>query len=181
MDIIGTWNLRRLNSPLKHIEVKNFLSQYNLGLLQTRVKSCNFNQVFPRVCGGYSICTNYQYHRSGRIWLIWLARLFVINICESSAQFTRCEVLYKATRKSFDVTVVYEFNGSKDRENVWRSLVTVSRRMQGRCVLIGNFNNVLNLEGRIGSPVTVEDVANFKQCVRDYNIFDMKASAPFFT
>lgn len=90
MDSIGIWNIR----GLKHIEVKNFLTKYNLGLfglLETRVKGCNFYKFFPRVSAGHSIVTNIQYHRGGRIWLIWLTSMFGINICESSTHFIHCE------------------------------------------------------------------------------------------
>ena len=59
--------------------------------------------------------------------------------------------------------------------------MNISRRIQGAWIVMGDFNNVLNLEGRIGSLVTLEEVANFKQCVRDCNIFDVGASVPFFT
>ena len=55
MDIVGSWNIRGLDSPKKHSDVKWILYHYNIGLfglLETRVRDVNFHKVFPNVCNG---------------------------------------------------------------------------------------------------------------------------------
>ncbi|XP_048494582.1 uncharacterized protein LOC125494804 [Beta vulgaris subsp. vulgaris] len=47
MDKVGFWNVRGLNSPKKHGDVRNLLHSHNYGLFglqETRVKSCNFHK-----------------------------------------------------------------------------------------------------------------------------------------
>ena len=54
MDNIGFWNVRGLNIPHKHGDVRWLLNQHSLGLvgvLETRVKAGNFNNVFPLIIG----------------------------------------------------------------------------------------------------------------------------------
>lgn len=46
---------------------------------------------------------------------------------------------------------------------------------------MSEFNNVLNLEDRIGFAVTLEEVANFRQCVRDSCLLEIGVRSPFFT
>lgn len=46
--------------------------------------------------------------------------------------------------------------------------------------MMGDFNDVLNLEDRLGSDVTLEEVANFRQCVRDSGLIEMGVHGPFF-
>lgn len=84
-----------------------------------------------------------------------------------------------AIGKCFDITVVYGFNGLQDKQSLWRSFVNISRRIQGAWIVMVYLNNVLNLKGRIGSLITIEEVTNFRQCVRDYNIFDVGGRLPF--
>lgn len=79
MDKVGFWNVRGLNSPQKHGDVRNLLNSHNcglFGLLESWVKSCNFYKVYPRVCANWSLVTNYNVHKGGRIWLIWIPNKF---------------------------------------------------------------------------------------------------------
>lgn len=125
MDSGGIWNVRGLNSPQKRGDNKRFLTHYNIGLLgflETRVKTRNFPKVFSKVCHGWSIVTNYQFHQGGRIWLVWLASIFVVNVCEYESQFIHCEVVHKASIKCFDFTMVYDANEALERETLWRGL-----------------------------------------------------------
>lgn len=46
-------------------------------------------------------------------------------------QFIHCEVIHKATRKQFEVTVVYGFNDAGDRGMSWDSLVHISNTIRG--------------------------------------------------
>lgn len=56
----------------------------------------------------------------------------------------------------------------------------ISRRLKGPWTVMGDFNNVLNLEDRIGSFVTLEEVASVRQCVRDICLLEMGVNGPFF-
>lgn len=53
--------------------------------------------------------------------------------------------------------------------------------MRGAWIVLGDFNNVLNLGERIGSPVALEEVVLFRQCVRNCLLQDHPATGLFFT
>lgn len=46
---------------------------------------------------------------------------------------------------------------------------------------LGDFNVVLNLEDIIGFVVTLDEVAKFKQCLRDCYLREMGTTGPYFT
>lgn len=61
MDNLGFWNVRGLNSPNKHGDVKWFLNHHGCGLfgfLETRVRPSNFAKVFPKLGSSWSVVTN---------------------------------------------------------------------------------------------------------------------------
>lgn len=128
------WNVRGLNSPMKHNEIRLFLYHYKIGLfrfLETRVKAVSFPKVFPKICSSFSVVTNYMKHRGGRIWLVWLASNFAVNIKDCSAQHIHCVVTHKATGRVFAVTMVYGFNDASERNVLWADLVNISKSITG--------------------------------------------------
>lgn len=61
MDKLGFWNVRGLNSPLKHGDIKWCFNHYNIALFrlpERRVKPLNFQKVFPKICNGWYVVTN---------------------------------------------------------------------------------------------------------------------------
>lgn len=45
----------------------------------------------------------------------------------------------------------------------------------------GDFNNVVNLNERLGSAVTLQEVEGFRSCLRECEIQEMEIVGPFFT
>ncbi|XP_048492374.1 uncharacterized protein LOC125493253 [Beta vulgaris subsp. vulgaris] len=151
------------------------------GLLETRVRSQNFAKVFARFGGMWSIATNYQCHKGGRIWLLWLPSKFVVNIIECTSQFIHCDVLQLNSGKKWFVTMVYGLNDSKDRKQLWEGLKKLSKNVNEAWVVGGDFNNVLHLNERIGSAITLEEVMEFQQCLRTCSLQEQTNTGPFYT
>ncbi|XP_057248240.1 uncharacterized protein LOC130590220 [Beta vulgaris subsp. vulgaris] len=151
------------------------------GFLETRVKAVNFDKVFPKICKDWSIVTNYSHHLGGRIWLAWIPSLFVVDIRCIGDQYVHCEVLHRASGSFFWLTIVYGLNDRAERKRLWSKLCQISSNLQGAWIVMGDYNNVLNLEDRIGSAVTLDEVGEFRQCVRDCKLMEMQMSGPFFT
>ncbi|XP_048496393.1 uncharacterized protein LOC125495655 [Beta vulgaris subsp. vulgaris] len=161
-----------------------FLNHNNVGLcglLETRVRKSNFVKVYGGVCASWSIVTNYQSHQGGRIWLIWCPSKFEVYILECNAQYIHGKILHKATGKKFSLTVIYSFNDAKERESLWNGLITIHKRMKGPWIIGGDFNNVLNLNERLGSAVMLEEVIKFRECMRECGLSDHCTTGPFFT
>ncbi|XP_021739502.1 uncharacterized protein LOC110705891 [Chenopodium quinoa] len=71
----------------------------------------------------------------------------------AETQLVHCTVVHKATSIGFEVP--------------W---------MVG-----GDFNNVLHLDDRVGSVVSIAEVEPFRQCLSDASLFDWKAGGMFYT
>ncbi|XP_060178196.1 uncharacterized protein LOC132608135 [Lycium barbarum] len=77
--------------------------------------------------------------------------------------------------------MVYAFNDGVLRRPLWQDL----RRIQGQVLspwaITGDFNCVLEREEILGSPVTISDIREFKQCVLDCDLNDLRSSGAFYT
>lgn len=101
MDSLGFWNVRGLNSQLKHGDVRWMLHQHSLGLfglLETCVKASNFHKVFLKVCDSWSVVTITNLIRVVEL-LVWLPNKFHVNIFEVGDQYIHTEVGHRATDK----------------------------------------------------------------------------------
>lgn len=58
---------------------------------------------------------------------------------------------------------MYGFNSPEERISLWEALITISKYSKGALLVYGDFNNVLNMNDRIGSSITLEEVRKFRQ------------------
>lgn len=56
--------------------------------------------------------------------------------------------------------MVYGFNEAGERNELWSTLVNIGKRVTTSWIVMGNFNNVSNLEDRLGSTVILQEVAS---------------------
>lgn len=56
--------------------------------------------------------------------------------------------------------MVYGFNEAGERNELWSALVNIGKRVTTTWIVMGNFNNVSNLEDRLGSTVILQEVAS---------------------
>ncbi|KAM3337939.1 hypothetical protein P3S68_032264 [Capsicum galapagoense] len=98
-----------------------------------------------------------------------------------SAQSIHCEVEHRGTRHKFYVTFVYGYNDHALRRELWQYLVQISGATTAAWAVIGDFNNVLSREERVGRPVTLAKTWEFKQCVGPCSLQDLKSIGPYFT
>lgn len=57
----------------------------------------------------------------------------------------------------------------------------IYNNIQGPWAVMGDFNNVLNVEERVGSKVTVAEIRDFKYCVEICQLQDLKSSGSYYT
>ncbi|XP_021738082.1 uncharacterized protein LOC110704583 [Chenopodium quinoa] len=156
-------------------------SVFLFGLLETKVKTVKFGSVFANFGGDWAVSANYSKHPNGRIWVIWKPDLFYVDIVEVDAQFIHLKALHKGTGILFWYTVVYGFNNPGLREHLWDRISHISSCVNGPWIVGGDFNNVLNIEDRVGSAVSLSEVENFRLCVRNSSLLELKSSGMFYT
>ncbi|XP_074288009.1 uncharacterized protein LOC141613166 [Silene latifolia] len=77
--------------------------------------------------------------------------------------------------------MVYAYNGTQERKELWDRLCVFKRSIQGAWVICGDFNTVLVPAERLGGNSSVEEMEDFKACVDECEVADSPASGSFFT
>ncbi|XP_021724874.1 uncharacterized protein LOC110692183 [Chenopodium quinoa] len=72
-------------------------------------------------------------------------------------------------------------NVAVGRESLWKQISEVSLSVTGAWVICGDFNNILNLEDRLGSPCCLNEVEKFRECLRQCDLMDFKTGGSVFT
>ncbi|KAH0695976.1 hypothetical protein KY289_013458 [Solanum tuberosum] len=180
-----SWNVRGLNGPNKHKEVKLLCSEEHVGLvglLETKIKSKKIDQVADKLFGGWSYTTNLVEHYNGRIWIIWRPDYHKVNTIDMTTQHITCEVFYIPLQLSFALTFVYAFNTREERRGLWSNLVTYHRGCQKAWIILGDFNLVLRVEDRIGgNPITWADVVDFHTCIEECELIEFPHAGSKYT
>lgn len=57
----------------------------------------------------------------------------------------------------------------------------IKRSINGPWALMGDFNCVLNKEDRIGRPVTMAEIREFRECIAECGLQELRSSRAFFT
>ncbi|XP_074315244.1 uncharacterized protein LOC141651429 [Silene latifolia] len=168
------------STELKHL--KWFLHQNDVelfGLLETRVKPSSLNNVASNVCYGWNYVTNTSEHPGGRIWVLWKGNSVVVDVLEMSEQYihTRVRMVHNGT--VFLATFIYAFNKIEHRVPLWTALDRLSGN--GPWIVLGDFNNVLYANERLGKAVSDEEMLPFQSIVASCDLHDMKTTGAFFT
>ncbi|XP_074315296.1 uncharacterized protein LOC141651483 [Silene latifolia] len=179
------WNIRGMNNPSKQKEIKRLLGQNNVGLcglLETKIKVNNGNNVRLNICDGWSVCTNSSLHKGGRIWLIWDPSSYDVTIFDIQIQSIHTKVVDKVRRKEFWFTMVYGMNKLADREPLWDSLRKYHSGLNGPWLVGGDFNAIMASNERIGgAPITNAEMRPLSQLAHDCQLTDLSAKDSFYT
>ncbi|XP_074305957.1 uncharacterized protein LOC141641186 [Silene latifolia] len=178
----GMWNIRGLNSDTKQRDVKWFLYQTEVvmfALIETRVKPGCLNNVVNNVCNGWLFTTNHSCHTGGRIWVLWKEQYVQVDIVEIDSQYIHLKVKDKIGDHIFYATFVYGFNNVGERVPLWNALK--SWTITEPWVVLGDFNNVLYSNEKIGKPVKDAEMIPFQDMLDICELQDMKTTGAFFT
>lgn len=146
------------------------------------MKPVNFQKAFPGIGAEWSIVANYRKHPGGRIWVIWLSEVFYVTPLVIGDQLIHVAVVHKATGVSFAYTIIYAHNDPALRVDLWDALKRISESIENNAWIVGgDFHNVLNLDDRIGSPVTLLEVEPFRLCLRQCGLVDLPYTGAFYT
>ncbi|XP_074302903.1 uncharacterized protein LOC141637237 [Silene latifolia] len=75
---------------------------------------------------GWSVTTNCQYHKGGRVWILWRPSLFDVQILQYDAQFIHTKVHSRVNQQDFYLTMIYAFNDVCDRLDLWHKLEVIN-------------------------------------------------------
>ncbi|XP_074278168.1 uncharacterized protein LOC141601764 [Silene latifolia] len=153
MDNIGCWNVRGMNKVAKQLEIKRFLYQNNVGLY-----GLVETKIKVQDCSG--VLATFGHPGKGHI----------------TATVTEI-----ASGTTFFFTTVYGSNDETEILSLWADLKRIKDVYSGPWAICGDFNNLLDVNERIGRPVLWSDIEDFRDCVSYCEVMDVKAQGSFFT
>ncbi|XP_010668194.1 uncharacterized protein LOC104885189 [Beta vulgaris subsp. vulgaris] len=91
-------------------------------------------------------------------------------------------VVHKSSGVRFCLSLVYGHNDKDKRSALWNDLSKCSSDVRDiPWVVMGDFNNVLNMNETIGQPILFNEIENFKKCVENCGLADAKMTGPLYT
>ncbi|XP_074277385.1 uncharacterized protein LOC141601023 [Silene latifolia] len=184
MGSIGFWNVRDMNSVHKQKDIRWFLHNNNTGifrLLETRVRNSSSNKVHHGLRLQWAMVNNITCHEGDCIWIVWDANNYNVEILSCEAQVINTKVTFYPTGVVWWMSVVYGFNRVAERIPLWLSFQQIHTVVNGPWVVMGDFNNVLAMNERIGYVVTNAEMSDFQACVDNCGLGDILAHGAFFT
>ncbi|XP_058775015.1 uncharacterized protein LOC131649265 [Vicia villosa] len=160
----GTWTevKRKKDDEKKHIggiagtrnrEISSRLSKLRPDiaiLVETRVKQDKAVHIRKMMGGSWNYLDNYKKHANGRVWIMWdKCKVDIKGICDSD-QMIHCGVFDITSNFQHWLTAIYADNKLERRRILWKDIEKIHSTQQGPWCLIGDYNNVLTTDDRIG-------------------------------
>uniref|UniRef100_A0A803QE60 Reverse transcriptase domain-containing protein n=1 Tax=Cannabis sativa TaxID=3483 RepID=A0A803QE60_CANSA len=170
-----------INDHGKQNQVKGMLHANKaglVGLLETRVKASKLGVLYLNIFKGWCFTSNNAWHDGGRIVVAWNPSSFSVNILKCTSQLIHLQVA-TLDGKSFFATFVYAFNDIEGRKLLWNdlcSLISLEPWM-----VMGDFNDILFKEERIGKRVKYLEETEFINCVGSCMLEDVKYGGCLYT
>lgn len=132
-----TWNVRGLNKSSKYSVISDWIrsQDFQFGyLLETRVKENKMKRIAQAILGDWSVVSNYEFNRLGRIWVVWGEKARLTPVFKSGQMIT-CSVLLKGQEEEFFCSFVYASNLAEERKNYGKPLISHSNQVVSQIML----------------------------------------------
>ncbi|KAF5194778.1 hypothetical protein FRX31_015633 [Thalictrum thalictroides] len=169
-------------SPVATKAMKNKKAVVNDPHEETKVRQNNATRIMKNCSPNWFTMDNYNEDPSGRIWILWDHNFFQITKVNSSKQFIHCQVRHLPTNFVFYSTFVYASNNRTERGLLWDNLVHLSSSITTPWCVMGDFNNVMFSNERIGGqPVHPRETRDFVETMHAAGLTDLKSIGFFYT
>ncbi|XP_050217888.1 uncharacterized protein LOC126668749 [Mercurialis annua] len=174
--MIGVWNIRGLNDPIKHSEVRKWIVNHKLSLIaivETRVRSINIDKAWRSLnMKGWKRISNYNFYDLGRIWVIFKNDV-PVNCLIKSIQMMQCEITSEG--RALKVTFIYGMNDLGNRKEMWRDILSIVNTTNDPWVVLGDFNAILKDSNRCGgNSVNQSECLEFQDCLDAAELSELK-------
>ena len=151
--MIVSWNVRGCNKIAKIKEINSrlrALKPYIAILVETRIKQDKAKKLRARLEGRWNYINNYASHLNGRIWILWDPTKINIQVMNEGTQYIHCRLSRLDGSFITWITAVYALNRIEDRCRLWTHLESLQPHTGENWMLLGDFNNVLSVQDRVG-------------------------------
>jgi len=179
--IIGCWN-----DPIKHSALRRLIHQERItlfGLVETRVRSKNKDNVSQLLLRNWSFLYNYDFSSRGRIWVCWNANTVKVDVLGMSDQAIHVSVTILATNICFNTSIIYGDNNASLREALWSDIVSHSDGWESTpWILMGDCNAIRNPSDRLGRSTTwAGTMDRLDTCIQQAKVVDLRYSGMHYT
>lgn len=183
--MILSWNVRGLNRVAKNKEVSSRLFNLNPKvaiLLETRVRQNNFDKCKKRLEKKWQVIENYSHSVNGRIWILWDDKRIEVKKISCTDQAIHCGMYNLDGSFIQRLTAIYASNKIEERRKLWLHIEDVGKNQNGAWSLMGDFNNVLNIEDRAGGKDVQEtEFADLRRMMDNIGMFDVERKGDRYT
>ncbi|KAM6596623.1 hypothetical protein CsatA_007147 [Cannabis sativa] len=188
----GTTEAVIVENAFRVLNMHNKLQNYEVGvvgdqseevdfvsLLETRVKAPKLGNLYSNVFAGWCFSSNIAWHAGGKIVIAWNPLRFIVDIIRCTSQLMHLKVITIDGIFDSYLKVIYASNNRNERRELWKDVIELNPK--GRWCMMGDFNEILSKEERIGNRVRSSPGEEFLNCVNQCQMEDVKYSGNFFT
>ncbi|CAK8532356.1 unnamed protein product [Lathyrus sativus] len=183
--MIISWNVMGLNKAGKVREISSSLRNLDPAitvLIETRVKKQKVVGIRKKLKMRGSYMDNYAQHDNGRIWIHWDDNSRQVEFVASTDQMIHCKVNDANDNFMFWMTAIYAQNQLHHRKKLWQDIEKICANQTGPWMLIGDFNNVMKIEDRIGgNEVTENEYKDLIEMMSKTELYALDHQGDYFT
>ncbi|GAV92923.1 Exo_endo_phos domain-containing protein [Cephalotus follicularis] len=181
---IATWNVRGLNNPSRHNEVRHFVSSNSislLGILESRVRAHNMDRIAKSLNKNWMYTSNHETSLSGRIVVVWdPAILSFVPLLKNEQDIHGCVTL--ANNQCVHISFVYGLCDRKARLALWGDLLHCADQFRGHpWVVLGDFNVTRFVAEHNASDTITKGMQEFNNAIQAAELDDLRGTGAFHT
>ncbi|GAV85405.1 Exo_endo_phos domain-containing protein, partial [Cephalotus follicularis] len=181
---VAAWNVRGLNDPSKHCEVRNFISSNNislLGILESRVRVPNLEKIARNITKNWNFFSNPSVSMSGRIIVIWDSSLLNFVPIFVNDQAIHAQVILVNNMRIF-VSFVYGKCDRNTRLSLWDDLVHCADQFRNEpWAVLGDFNVTSYGGEHSASGRVTKAMQDFNSAIAKVELEDLRGAGFHFT
>lgn len=182
---ISWWNIRGFSKTLKHKIVNTFLKEHDLALLalmETKLEDGKLFEIMQLHFAKWKVAHNFDEHEAGRMLILWNPELLEMEMVGIHDQVMHLKVTCKISARTFYVSFVYGLHSIVARRPLWECLSAFGRDGRKPWLVLGDFNNILEIEDRIGgNPPKPYEAMDFQNCCMDLGLSDLPSTGAKYT
>lgn len=180
---------KRIQQITKHGVVRSWIRDQSIlfgCLIETKVKEKKAGKIVEEVFHGWNFMGNYEYHRLGRLWVLWRSEVRMTPVYKT-AQLITCSVLLPGKSEEFFCSFVYAHNTVEERKSLWADLkdhFDAPMFKNKKWMIIGDYNEILDGEEHSGfedTPRVPTGMRDFQDIANYCRLTDMSYHGPRFT
>lgn len=125
---------------------------------------------------------NYERHENGRIWCDWDPNKIDVKCIKITSQLVHCGMFDFVGNFMYWLTAIYAHNELEKRKTLWNDIEAIHRQQQGPWILLGDFNNVLQANDRIGGKIVTEmECLDLSRMMAAIGLFEKEGIGHYYT